>query len=122
MAAVDDEPTASSGLTLSGGRREHLPVRRRSGLRREPGSVLAAIPGSSRTRATLRRGALRWTALRMCLRNIRPTRGLLLGAAAAAMLLLGRSAAAHPLGNFTINHYARLELGRKDVRVRYVVD
>jgi ABC-type nickel/cobalt efflux system permease component RcnA len=29
---------------------------------------------------------------------------------------------AHPLGNFTINHFARLEVGRGRVRLRYVVD
>ncbi|MGI8565155.1 MAG: hypothetical protein ACR2LZ_01595, partial [Pyrinomonadaceae bacterium] len=30
--------------------------------------------------------------------------------------------AAHPLGNFTINHFARVEAGAERVRVRYVVD
>ncbi|MDQ3685941.1 MAG: sulfite exporter TauE/SafE family protein [Acidobacteriota bacterium] len=29
---------------------------------------------------------------------------------------------AHPLGNFTINHFARVEAGAERVRVRYVVD
>ncbi len=29
---------------------------------------------------------------------------------------------AHPLGNFTINHYSRLEFARDDVRVTYVLD
>src|SRR5262249_56304308 len=29
---------------------------------------------------------------------------------------------AHPLGNFTINHFARIESGAAAVRVRYVVD
>ncbi len=32
------------------------------------------------------------------------------------------SALAHPLGNFTINHFSRLEVGASLVRVRYVVD
>src|SRR5262249_10941608 len=32
------------------------------------------------------------------------------------------AAAAHPLGNFTINHYAALHVGRQLVTVRYVVD
>ena len=32
------------------------------------------------------------------------------------------TAFAHPLGNFTINRYSRLELGRDSIRVRYVVD
>ena len=31
-------------------------------------------------------------------------------------------ARAHPLGNFTINHYARIEVGEGLVRLRYVVD
>ena len=31
-------------------------------------------------------------------------------------------AAAHPLGNFTVNHYSRLELYADHVRVRYVLD
>lgn len=31
-------------------------------------------------------------------------------------------ATAHPLGNFTINHYTRLETGADRVRLRYVVD
>jgi nickel/cobalt transporter (NicO) family protein len=31
-------------------------------------------------------------------------------------------AAAHPLGNFTVNQYSRLEIGRDIVRVRYIVD
>lgn len=29
---------------------------------------------------------------------------------------------AHPLGNFTINHFTRLEVGRENLRVHYVVD
>lgn len=29
---------------------------------------------------------------------------------------------AHPLGNFTINHFARLEVGRETIRLRYVID
>src|SRR5262245_62958766 len=32
------------------------------------------------------------------------------------------TAAAHPLGNFTINHFSRLEIGSQQVAVRYVVD
>src|SRR6476659_6925379 len=31
-------------------------------------------------------------------------------------------AEAHPLGNFTVNQYSRLEVGRDTVRVRYIVD
>lgn len=29
---------------------------------------------------------------------------------------------AHPLGNFTVNHYARLEIETNEIRVRYVLD
>lgn len=32
------------------------------------------------------------------------------------------AAIAHPLGNFTINHFARIEVGAEQVRVRFVVD
>src|SRR6185503_2251318 len=42
-----------------------------------------------------------------------------------ALLLFGITAVgafAHPLGNFTINHYARLEVARDQVRIRYVLD
>lgn len=35
---------------------------------------------------------------------------------------LAGSAVAHPLGQFTINHFARLEVGTNRVTVRYVVD
>ncbi len=31
-------------------------------------------------------------------------------------------ALAHPLGNFTINHYARLEVSPEQIRVRYILD
>jgi ABC-type nickel/cobalt efflux system permease component RcnA len=39
-----------------------------------------------------------------------------------ALLGLGDPAAAHPLGNFTINHFSRLEVGSPRVTVHYVVD
>ncbi|MBA2705147.1 MAG: hypothetical protein H0U60_15020 [Blastocatellia bacterium] len=29
---------------------------------------------------------------------------------------------AHPLGNFTINHFARIEVGTKQIKLRYVID
>lgn len=32
------------------------------------------------------------------------------------------AATAHPLGNFTVNHFARIEAGRDRVRIHYVVD
>ena len=47
--------------------------------------------------------------------------GLLLSLALGA-LLRPAPAAAHPLGNFTVNRYARLELSPERVRVRYVLD
>lgn len=42
-----------------------------------------------------------------------------------AMIFVGCLAGvvtAHPLGNFTINHFARIEVGAEQVRVRFVVD
>ncbi len=51
---------------------------------------------------------------------------LILAAAAAAVVPLAGSrpgtAEAHPLGNFTVNRYARIELGPNTISVRYVVD
>jgi nickel/cobalt transporter (NicO) family protein len=41
---------------------------------------------------------------------------------AAAVLALARPAAAHPLGNFTVNHLSRITADRDTVRVRYVLD
>lgn len=49
---------------------------------------------------------------------------------AAAVLLvaatlsfgLAAKAIAHPLGNFTINHFARIEVGGENINIRYVVD
>src|SRR5919109_1463530 len=43
----------------------------------------------------------------------------------AVVLAVGRPPAraeAHPLGNFTVNQYSRLEVGRDTIRVRYIVD
>src|SRR3954471_10176718 len=53
------------------------------------------------------------------------SRGCVALALVAAALFLSpfqRDAHAHPLGNFTINHFTRLEVGREDVRVHFVVD
>jgi nickel/cobalt exporter len=44
---------------------------------------------------------------------------LLLAAAAA---ILAGTVLAHPLGNFTINHFARIEAGAARLRLRYIVD
>ena len=49
----------------------------------------------------------------------------LVGALVAAVVLLpmfGMSAAAHPLGNFTVNHFSRVTIGADAIRVRYVLD
>ncbi|MGI8995859.1 MAG: nickel/cobalt transporter, partial [Pyrinomonadaceae bacterium] len=35
---------------------------------------------------------------------------------------LSPTARAHPLGNFTVNHYSRVEVGNARLRVRYIVD
>lgn len=35
---------------------------------------------------------------------------------------LGITAWAHPLGNFTVNRYSRVEIGTEEIRVRYVLD
>ena len=43
-------------------------------------------------------------------------------AAVSGLLLSSRPAAAHPLGNFTINRYARLEPGASAIRIVYAVD
>src|SRR3954471_11957365 len=43
----------------------------------------------------------------------------------ALLLVLARvpeRAEAHPLGNFTVNQYSRLEVGRDAIRVRFIVD
>jgi ABC-type nickel/cobalt efflux system permease component RcnA len=49
-------------------------------------------------------------------------RRLALVAAAAAALALPAMAAAHPLGNFTINRFSRVEVSGPRVYVRYVLD
>ncbi len=50
--------------------------------------------------------------------------GLLRALIAAALVLaaLPATALAHPLGNFTVNQYTRLDVARSDVSVRYVLD
>lgn len=42
--------------------------------------------------------------------------------ALALVFVPGSVAFAHPLGNFTINHYSRLEISRDELRIRYVLD
>lgn len=45
-----------------------------------------------------------------------------LGLAFAHVLGQEQTAEAHPLGNFTINHYSRIELSPETIAVRYVLD
>jgi len=46
----------------------------------------------------------------------------ILALAASAALARPEGASAHPLGNFTVNHYAEIELAGNRVFVRYVLD
>src|SRR5947209_4861745 len=41
---------------------------------------------------------------------------------AATLLVFSSLAMAHPMGNFSVNHYARLEPGAKGLIVTYVLD
>jgi nickel/cobalt exporter len=53
----------------------------------------------------------------------RPLRlALLLSGVVAAVLSSPASAIAHPLGNFTVNRYAGIELAPGQVRIEYVLD
>ncbi len=59
------------------------------------------------------------------LHGLRERRVVWLGAFAAALLLLiarVANVAAHPLGNFTINHYARLEIAPTQIQLYIVYD
>jgi nickel/cobalt transporter (NicO) family protein len=41
---------------------------------------------------------------------------------AALLFLLPTTAGAHPLGNFSVNRYSRIDVGRDSVQLRYVLD
>ena len=41
---------------------------------------------------------------------------------AACLLAQAGACFAHPMGNFSINHYAKLSVGPKSVQVTYVID
>jgi nickel/cobalt transporter (NicO) family protein len=58
-----------------------------------------------------RRAATLWLWLSLCLITL-----------AFLVLLPFKEAEAHPLGNFTINHYSRLEFADDTVRITYVLD
>jgi nickel/cobalt transporter (NicO) family protein len=47
---------------------------------------------------------------------------LLLGACATALALLPASAAAHPLGNFSVNHLSQVRISEDRVEVHYILD
>jgi nickel/cobalt transporter (NicO) family protein len=49
-------------------------------------------------------------------------RALLLSGVVAAVLSAPATAIAHPLGNFTVNRYAGIELAPGEVRIEYVLD
>jgi ABC-type nickel/cobalt efflux system permease component RcnA len=49
-------------------------------------------------------------------------RAILLGGVVAVVLSAPSTATAHPLGNFTVNRYAGIELTPGEVRIDYVVD
>jgi nickel/cobalt exporter len=57
-----------------------------------------------------------WNDMRLLLRNSR------LAATTVAGLALSIAALAHPMGNLSVNHYARLEPGAKGLTVTYVLD
>jgi ABC-type nickel/cobalt efflux system permease component RcnA len=50
------------------------------------------------------------------------SRAIVLGSVVAAVLAAPAPATAHPLGNFTVNVYAGIELAPGEVRIDYVVD
>src|ERR1035438_7364348 len=41
---------------------------------------------------------------------------------ALLVFALAAPAGAHPMGNFSVNHYARIEVGSHAVRIEYVLD
>src|SRR5262249_18378459 len=83
-----------------------------------PPGAAAGGGGMSPSRKTVGGRAI-WRALgRAGRRGVAGLAGSVLALALA--LGLPAVAAAHPLGNFTVNHYSRLELTPGAVRVRYV--
>src|SRR6201986_3719155 len=39
-----------------------------------------------------------------------------------ACLLLGPGVLAHPMGNFSVNHYSKISLENEDIRISYIID
>src|SRR5439155_478462 len=60
--------------------------------------------------------------LEPCREEVCIMKRLLLLAAAACALAVPAAASAHPLGNFTSNHFARVEVADGRLYVRYVLD
>src|SRR5581483_1140788 len=54
--------------------------------------------------------------------EVPPMKRLLVVLAAASALAAPAAASAHPLGNFTVNHFARVQVSGNRLYVRYVVD
>ncbi len=40
----------------------------------------------------------------------------------AGLLLSSTTSFAHPMGNFSINHYAKIKVGHKSIEIRYLID
>ena len=57
-------------------------------------------------------------------RRIRGHRGRWIAvlAVVVSLLLLSGSAFAHPMGNFSVNHYAKIKIGQTSVEILYLVD
>jgi len=57
--------------------------------------------------------------------NGNKNRSVRLGTAVVSLFLLIMSSAtalAHPMGNFSVNHYAKIKIGQKSVEIRYLID
>jgi ABC-type nickel/cobalt efflux system permease component RcnA len=48
--------------------------------------------------------------------------GIISGLLAVSLLIATGNAVAHPLGNFSINQYSAIRIGKSDVELRYIVD
>ena len=79
---------------------------------RRPGGAAAA--GEARMTARMREA--KWHSPRVPLGTCRARRR------AVPLAVLVPAAAAHPLGNFTVNQYTRLDVAQAGVSVRYVLD
>lgn len=57
-----------------------------------------------------------------CIQSGTKSRWVIILLVAAFIFNLASTATAHPLGNFTVNHFAKLDIGSEQVKIRYVVD